>query len=149
MNVFDFRRNLPRKERVAKIDSKARAYGFGKRKTSRALVRVEPGTGKIVVNNKPLLQAFFHPMQRHRITLPLTLTSYTCLLDIKIKVWGGGFNGQVEAIIPALSRALQNFDVNTRRPLKYFGLLKHDPRLVERKKIGKKKARKGRVYKRR
>ena len=137
------------KKRQARIDSKARAYGFGKRKSSSALVRVEPGSGKITINDKPLLQAMFHPAQRHRITLPLVLTYYTCLLDIKIKVWGGGVNGQVEAIIPAMSRALQNFDVGTRKTLKYFGLLKHDKRQVERKKIGKQKARKGQVYKRR
>ena len=149
LNLFDFRRNLPMKERQARIDSKARAYGYGKRKQSRALVRVEPGTGKITVNNKPLLQALFLPMQRSRILLPLVLTHYTCLLDVKIKVWGGGFNGQVEAIVPALARALQGFDVHTRRPLKYFGLMQHDPRNKERKKIGKQKARKGQVYRRR
>ena len=149
LNVFDFRRNLPMKERLARIDSKARAHGFGKRKTSRALVRVEPGTGKIIVNDKPILQAMFLPMQRARILLPLVLTHYTCLLDVKIKVWGGGYNGQVEAIVPALARALQAFDVNTRKNLKYFGLMRHDPRNKERKKIGKQSARKGQVYRRR
>ena len=80
---------------------------------------------------------------------PLSVTNYTCLLDVNLKVWGGGFNGQVEAIIPAISKAIQGFDMNTRKTLKYFNLMKHDPRNVERKKIGHPKARKGKVYRRR
>ena len=125
------------------------ASGYGKRKKSRAVVIVKPGPGKIEVNGKPILQSMFMPMQRSRILLPLVLTQYTCLLDVNIKVWGGGYNGQVEAIIPALSKAIQNFDSNTRRLLKYTGLMQHDPRNKERKKIGKQKARKGNVYRRR
>jgi hypothetical protein len=62
LNLFDFRRNLPMKEREAKIDSKMRAYGFGKRKRSRAIAQVQPGSGKIMVNGKPLLQSLFLPM---------------------------------------------------------------------------------------
>jgi len=149
LNLFDFRRNLPMKEREAKIDSKMRAYGYGKRKKSKAIATVMPGTGKITVNGKPILQSLFMPMQRSRILSPLIVTHYTCLLDVSLKVWGGGYNGQVEAIIPALARAIQGFDMNTRRTLKYFGLMKQDPRVKERKKIGKQKARKGNVYRRR
>ena len=93
LNLFDFRRNLPRKEREARIDSKMRAYGYGKRKKSRAIASVLPGTGKITVNGKPLLQSLFLPMQRARILTPLAVTHYTCLLDVNIKVWGGGYNG--------------------------------------------------------
>ena len=149
LNLFDFRRNLPMKEREAKIDSKSRAYGFGKRKQSRAIAQVLPGTGVITVNGKPLLRSLFMPMQRQRILTPLSVTNYTCLLDVNLKVWGGGFNGQVEAIIPAISKAIMGFDMNTRRTLKHYNLMKHDPRQVERKKIGKQKARKGNVYRRR
>ena len=93
LNLYDFRRNLPMKERQANIDSKMRSHGYGKRKKSRSLVRVEPGTGKITINGKPMLQSFFLPMQRQRILLPLMLTHYTCLLDVNIRVWGGGYNG--------------------------------------------------------
>lgn len=82
LNLYDFRRNLPMKEREARIDSKMRAHGYGKRKRSRALARVEPGVGRITVNGKPLLQSMFLPMQRQRILLPLVLTHYTCLLDV-------------------------------------------------------------------
>ena len=137
------------KEREAKIDSKMRAYGFGKRKKSKAIAVVKPGTGKITVNGKPILQSLFMPMQRSRILTPLVVTHYTCLLDVNIKVWGGGYNGQVEAIIPAIAKAVQGFDMNTRKTLKYFGLMRHDGRNKERKKIGKKSARKGKVYRRR
>ena len=77
------------------------------------------------------------------------MTNYTALLDVNIKVWGGGFNGQTEAIIPAIAKAIQGFDINTRKVLKYYGLMRHDPRNKERKKIGKIKARKGLVYRRR
>jgi len=79
----------------------------------------------------------------------LILTHYTCLLDVHIKVHGGGFNGQVEAIIPALSRAIANFDTSTRRVLKVYNQMTLDKRIKERKKIGKYKARKARVFRRR
>jgi small subunit ribosomal protein S9 len=103
----------------------------------------------ITVNGKPLLHSLFMPMQRQRILTPLSVTSYTCLLDVNLKVWGGGYNGQVEAIIPAISKAIMGFDQNTRRTLKYFGLMKHDTRQTERKKIGKQKARKANVFRKR
>ena len=81
--------------------------------------------------------------------LPLTVTNYTCLLDIEVRVWGGGLSGQSEACIPAIARALQSFDVGTRPVLKHMDLLRTDPRRVERKKPGLKKARKARTYVRR
>lgn len=88
-------------------------------------------------------------MQRQRILLPLIATHYTCLLDVNIRVWGGGFNGQTEAIIPALSKAIAGFDINTRKPLRYYNMMHKNHRNKERKKIGKIKARKGLVYRRR
>ena len=77
------------------------------------------------------------------------ITQYTCLLDLDIWVHGGGLTGQPEAIVPALAKALQSYDVNTRPVLKYFRLMRHDPRVVERKTPGLTKARKGIVYTRR
>jgi small subunit ribosomal protein S9 len=149
LNLYDFRRNLPMQSRESKIDSKSRAYGYSRRKKARALVRVEPGKGRIMVNGKPMLQALLHPMQRQRILLPLVLTNYTCLLDVHIRVWGGGFNGQTEAIIPALAKAVAGFDINTRKPLRHYNMMHKNHRNKERKKIGKIKARKGLVYRRR
>jgi small subunit ribosomal protein S9 len=149
INLYDFRRALPQKEREAKLDSTGAAWGFGKRKTSRAVVRVKPGKGAITVNGMPMLDYFSVPSQRYIILLPLMITQYTCLLDVDIWVHGGGLTGQPEAIVPGLAKALQNFDVKTRAVLKYFKLMRHDPRQVERKKFGRPKARKGPVYRRR
>ena len=96
-----------------------------------------------------MLNYFHLPSQRYRILLPLSLTQYTCILDLDIWVHGGGFTGQCEAIVPAIAKALQNYDVKTRPVLKFFKLMRHDTRQVERKKPGKIKARKGLVYRRR
>ena len=81
--------------------------------------------------------------------LPLTVTSYTCLLDVDIRVHGGGTSGQAEAVIPALAKAICKWDVSTRPALKYLRLMRNDPRKVERKKNGKIKARKGNVFRKR
>jgi small subunit ribosomal protein S9 len=149
INLFDFRRMLPTKERSDNIDKNARAWGYGKRKASRALVNVKPGTGKVTINGKPMHLYFHLPSQRYRMLKPLIATGYTALLDVNVHVHGGGFTGQCEACIPALAKAVQRFDVNTRPTLKSMGLLKTDPRVVERKKIGLPKARKGPTYVRR
>lgn len=149
INLYDFRRALPQKDREAKLDGQGAAWGFGKRKTSRAVARVKPGKGTININGKSMLDYFALPSQRYRILLPLVITQYTCLLDVDIWVHGGGLTGQPEAIVPAIAKALQNYDVKTRPVLKYFRLMRHDPRNVERKKYGRVKARKGQVYRRR
>jgi len=149
INLFDFRRTLPQKEREPKLDAKGRAWGFGKRKASQAIANVRAGTGRVMVNGKPLIQYFHQPYQRYKLLKPLSLTSYTCLLDVNIMVKGGGTTGQAEACVPALARALQSYDIRARRPLKYLKMLKNDPRRVERKKPGLQKARKGQVYRRR
>jgi small subunit ribosomal protein S9 len=137
------------KEREAKLDNKGNAWGFGKRKTSRASARVKPGKGIITINGKNMIDYFTVPTQRQKILLPLMVTQYTCLLDVDIWVHGGGLTGQPEAIVPAIAKAIQNYDVKTRSVLKHFRLMRHDPRNVERKKYGKIKARKGQVYRRR
>jgi len=147
--LFDFRRTLPQKEREAKLDSSGKAWGSGKRKNAIAVANVTAGSGKVTVNGKPLLDYFLQPSERYRILMPLSLTQYTCLLDVNITVRGGGSTGQCEACVPAIARALQNYDVHTRPILKYLRLLRNDPRRVERKKPGLQKARKGQVYRRR
>ena len=149
INLFDFRRTLPQKEREPKLDAKGRAWGYGKRKDAKAIVNVKAGTGRIMVNGKPFLHYFHQPWQRYTVLKPLTVTAYTCLLDVEIRVQGGGDKGQAEACVPALARAIQAYDVRARRPLKFMKMLKNDPRRVERKKPGLQKARKGQVYRRR
>ena len=149
INLFDFRRTLPRTERETKLDIHGQAWGYGRRKRSIALVNVKAGSGKITVNKKPMIEYFLLPSQRYRLLLPLSRTNYTCLLDLNIRVSGGGLTGQCEACIPAIARALQKFDVGTRPILKHLDLLRTDPRRVERKKPGLRKARKARAYVRR
>ena len=149
INLYDFRRALPQKERLPKLDKNGCAWGYGKRKTAKAVARVKPGKGTININGMNILDYFHQPSQRYRMLLPLTITGYTCLLDVDIWVHGGGLTGQPEAIVPALAKAIQNYDVKTRAALKFFKLMRHDPRQVERKKFGRIKARKGQVYRRR
>lgn len=149
VSLFDFRRTLPQKEREPKLDNKGRAWGSGKRKNALAVANVYAGSGKVTVNGRPLLQYFLLPSQRQRILLPLIVTHYTCLVDITINVRGGGTTGQCEACVPAIAKALQAYDVNTRPMLKYLRLLRNDSRRVERKKPGLLKARKGQTYVRR
>lgn len=149
INLFDFRRTLPQKPRQPKLDSKGRAWGHGKRKNAIAIAHVRAGSGKVTVNGRPLLQYFMMPSQRQRILLPLTVTQYTCLLDVTIHVHGGGTTGQCEACVPAIAKAIQSYDVEARPVLKYLRLLRNDPRRVERKKPGLLKARKGQTYVRR
>ena len=149
IGLFDFRRALPQKERVPKIDKNGCAWGHGKRKASNAVVRVKPGKGIINVNGVNILDYFHTPQARYKILLPLSVTGYTCLLDVDIWVRGGGLSGQPEAVVPAMAKALQAFDVKTRPVLKFFKLMRTDPRQVERKKFGRIKARKGQVYRRR
>lgn len=112
-------------------------------------MNVKPGSGKITINGKPMHLYFHLPSQRYRMLQPLVMTGYTCLLDVNVHVKGGGFTGQCEACIPAIAKALQAFDVNTRLTLKSLGLLRNDPRRVERKHPGLIKARKGPTYVRR
>ena len=74
INIYDFRRDLPQKERLSKLDKKGCAWGFGKRKTSKAVVRLKPGNGTIKINGKSMLDYFHLPSQRFRILLPLSMT---------------------------------------------------------------------------
>jgi small subunit ribosomal protein S9 len=149
INLFDFRRTLPQKPREPKLDNKGKAWGSGKRKNALAVANVKAGSGKIIINGRPLLQYFMMPSQRQRILLPLTVTQYTCLLDVEVNVRGGGTTGQCEACVPAIAKAIQAYDVNARPVLKYLRLLRNDSRRVERKKPGLLKARKGQTYVRR
>ena len=93
INLFDFRRALPQKDREAKLDKNGCAWGHGKRKSANANVRVKAGKGVININGVNILDYFHLPSQRHKILLPLTLTGYTCILDVDIWVRGGGLTG--------------------------------------------------------
>ncbi|KAK9684027.1 hypothetical protein RND81_10G181600 [Saponaria officinalis] len=130
------------KARVRKVDEKGRAYGTGKRKCSIARVWIQPGEGKFYINDKDF--DVYFPMLDHRAALlrPFSETKTLGLWDVKCTVKGGGTSGQVDAIRLGVSKALQNWEPGLRPPLREAGFLTRDPRVVERKKPGKAKARK-------
>lgn len=116
--------------------------GTGRRKTATAQVRMTLGTGKITINNKPFFEYFPVEYNREIAIKPLKITDTLGRFDIVVKATGGGQTGQAGAIQLGISRALVEFEEDLRAKLKPEGLLRRDPRMVERKKYGQKKARK-------
>ena len=117
-------------------------HTIGRRKKSVARLYISQGKGNITVNKKTFTDFFPTPTLQYKITQPLKLTENEGNFDIKLTVKGGGFNGQAEAVRLAISRALCKINQENRTILKPEGLLTRDPRMVERKKFGQKKARK-------
>lgn len=117
-------------------------HTIGRRKTSVARLFLSEGKGNITVNKKDYSQFFPTATLQYKVNQPLLLTENEESYDLKITVKGGGTNGQAEAIRLAISRALCKIDAEHRLILKPEGLLTRDPRMVERKKFGQKKARK-------
>lgn len=117
-------------------------HTIGRRKTSVARIYLSPGKGNITVNNRAFNDYFTTEPLRYKVTQPFSLTDTTDQYDVKINVYGGGITGQAEAVRLAISRALCKNDESAREHLKPEGLLTRDPRMVERKKFGQKKARK-------
>ena len=116
-------------------------YGTGRRKKSVARVRVYPGTGKIIINDRDIDSYFGLETLKLIVRQPLALTETAEKFDVICKVQGGGVTGQAGAIRHGLSRALLQFDENLRPALKKAGFLTRDPRMKERKKYGLKAAR--------
>ncbi|AAM73003.1 MAG TPA: 30S ribosomal protein S9 [Chlorobaculum sp.] len=114
----------------------------GRRKTSVARVFMSPGKGKIVVNKLPVEEYFKDEFKRSQALKPLAVAEKQNDFDITINVKGGGLTGQSGAVSLAIARALVEFDESIRAALRPDRLLTRDPRMVERKKYGKKKARK-------
>lgn len=123
--------------------------GTGRRKDAVARVRLVPGSGKITVNNKDVDQYIPFPNLVKDLKQPLTLTETDSQYDVKVNVNGGGFSGQAGAIRLGIARALLEVDPDFRGPLKKAGFLTRDPRMVERKKPGLKKARKASQFSKR
>ena len=117
-------------------------HKIGRRKTAVARVYLSDGKGKITVNNKDFKSYFTTATLQYKVNQPLALTDNEGNFDIKINVFGGGVTGQAEAVRLALSRAMCELNEENRSVLKPEGLLTRDPRMVERKKFGQKKARK-------
>ncbi|HEX2136406.1 MAG TPA: 30S ribosomal protein S9 [Microvirga sp.] len=126
---------------VQKLDAQGRAYATGKRKDAVARVWIKPGKGTITVNQRPLEQYFARPVLRMILQQPLQLVNRADQYDIVVTVAGGGLSGQAGAVRHGLSKALTYYEPELRGALKKEGFLTRDPRVVERKKYGKKKAR--------
>ncbi len=122
-------------------DEFGRSYANGRRKDAVARVWVKPGSGKVVVNGKPVEQYFARPVLQMIVNQPFQVTSREGQFDIYATVKGGGLSGQAGAVRHGVSKALSLFEPALRPALKAKGFLTRDSRVVERKKYGKAKAR--------
>jgi len=120
--------------------------GTGRRKTSIARVRLYPGTGGIVVNEKPVEQYFSRDVDLTTVYAPLRATNTVEQFQVSVKVSGGGVTGQAGAVSHGIARALQAFNPELRQTLRQGGFLTRDARAKERKKPGLKRARKAPQY---
>ncbi len=120
--------------------------GTGRRKSATARVRLYPGEGNIIVNDKPVEEYFSRRRDILHLTEPLRVTATQNSFDITVKVKGGGISGQAGAVRHGIARALLEADPNLRPTLRKGGFLTRDPRAKERKKPGLKRARKAPQY---
>ncbi|MCR0982140.1 30S ribosomal protein S9 [Roseomonas populi] len=127
--------------REPKKDQFGRAYATGRRKNAVARVWIKPGKGTVEINGKPAAKYFARPVLRMLIAQPFLVADRYQQFDVMCTVVGGGLSGQAGAVRHGLSRALTNFEPGLRPILKKAGFLTRDPRVVERKKYGKPKAR--------
>jgi len=118
-------------------------YGTGRRKSSAARVFLKPGKGAITVNGRTLDEFFGRKTGRMIVRQPLELVQMVDRFDIRVLVDGGGITGQAGAIRHGITRALIEYDETLRKPLRAAGFVTRDAREVERKKVGRKKARRG------
>ena len=126
---------------IQKLDKTGRAYATGKRKNAVARVWIKPGGGAIIVNERPVETYFARPVLRMLIQQPLVAANRNGQYDVVCTVSGGGLSGQAGAVRHGISKALSNYEPDLRSVLKRGGFLTRDPRVVERKKYGKAKAR--------
>lgn len=117
-------------------------YATGRRKTAIAKVHLKPGTGQIIINKKPLTEYFQRGTLGLIVKQPLECTDSVGAYDVHAYVNGGGSSGQAGAVRLGIARCLQAINENNKKPLREGGHLTRDSRQVERKKYGKKKARK-------
>ena len=126
---------------VQKLDKQGRAYATGKRKDAVARVWIKPGPGKVVINERTIEVYFARPVLRMLIQQPLVVSNRNGQYDVTCTVSGGGLSGRAGAVRHAISKALTQFEPDLRGVLKRGGFLTRDPRVVERKKYGRAKAR--------
>lgn len=128
-------------KREPKRDARGRSYATGRRKDAVARVWIQPGKGEITVNGKTAAQYFARPVLRMLITQPVLVADRYNQFDVRCTVTGGGLSGQAGAVRHGISRALTYYEPELRTILKAAGFLTRDPRVVERKKYGRVKAR--------
>ena len=128
--------------REKEIDAQGRAYATGRRKDAVARVWVKPGSGKVVVNGRDQEVYFARPTLRLVINQPFEVAGREGAYDVVCTVKGGGLSGQAGAVKHGIAQALSKFEPLLRSAVKAAGFLTRDPRVVERKKYGKAKARK-------
>jgi small subunit ribosomal protein S9 len=124
-------------------------YGTGRRKSSTARVHMAAGKGVITVNDRSLDEFFGRETGRMMVMQPLELVQMVDKFDISVTVAGGGITGQAGAIRHGITRALIKYDETLRQPLRKAGFVTRDAREVERKKVGRRKARRGPQYSKR
>lgn len=117
-------------------------HKIGRRKTAVARIYLSEGSGSITVNKRELKDYFTTATLQYKVKQALSLTGNEENFDVKVNVYGGGITGQAEAVRMAIARAVCEVDAENRAVVKPEGLLTRDPRMVERKKFGQKKARK-------
>ncbi|MET0183639.1 MAG: 30S ribosomal protein S9 [Caulobacterales bacterium] len=127
--------------RERKVDEFGRAYATGKRKNAIARVWIKPGKGEVKINGKTKEQYFARPVLRMMIDQPFRLANREGEFDVYVTVTGSGLSGQAGAVRHGIAKALSDFEPDLRPIMKHNGLLTRDPRVVERKKYGKAKAR--------
>ena len=126
---------------IQKLDKHGRAYATGKRKNAVARVWIKPGAGKITVNGRDVETYFARPVLRMILQQPLAVAKRLGQYDLIVSVAGGGLSGQAGAVRHGLAKALTHYEPELRSPLTREGFLTRDSRVVERKKYGKRKAR--------
>jgi small subunit ribosomal protein S9 len=124
-------------------------YGTGRRKTSTARVYITQGTGKISINDRTIDEFFGRETGRMIVRQPLEVAQLANRFDVSVQVEGGGITGQAGAIRHGITRALIAFDEALRKPLRQAGFVTRDAREVERKKVGRRKARRSPQYSKR
>jgi small subunit ribosomal protein S9 len=124
-------------------------YGTGRRKTATARVYLKPGSGRITVNDRSLDEFFGRETGRMIVRQPLEAVQLVSKFDIAVTVGGGGITGQAGAIRHGITRALIEYDESLRKRLRDAGFVTRDAREVERKKVGRRKARRGTQYSKR
>jgi small subunit ribosomal protein S9 len=127
----------------------ATQYGTGRRKTATARVYMKSGTGKITINDRTIEEFFGRETGRMIVRQPLQIAQVEGRFDFTVQVDGGGITGQAGAIRHGITRALMEYDETLRPSLRKAGFVTRDAREVERKKVGRRKARRGPQYSKR